>query len=441
MKIKELKSHKFGKTFTVSVEFEDINSKVENDILEASKNFRMPGFREGKVPLSIIRQKVGKEKTRIRIQEKISSLVKHLVESKDIKLYSKPDIVILSYNQDSGLLVEIKFEVFPEIPVINWEDIKIERVNITVSNVESDNIKSKLFKEFTTFKKISEGYLTKLGDKVKISFDGKIEGKDFDGNKSDNMQLIIGDNNFLDEFEKQLIGCEIHEQKTFRMTFPNKYPKKELANKEAIFKVRIIDIEELEPITKISNEMLEKVGVKSHKKLNILIKQIANSDLVNSLRTKMKKDIFDAIDKKYTFEVPEKMIKQDFDVIWNEFIKNNEKSMELRSDLEKIKSKYRKISNRRVKLGLIMADITKKNSIAIGNEEINKIIDLQKQQNPQDEKKIVEFYKDSNNLERIQSLLLEEKALDFILSKIQYNDIEMTKKQFIKQVLPLVKEY
>ena len=441
MMIKELKNEKFFKEFEVNIPFEEINSKVEEKVSEAAKTFKMPGFREGKVPLSIVKQKVGKEETSRQVQEKISECIKELIDSRSIVPYSKPDVQVLSFDEDKGLSIKVGFEILPEVPEVNWNTLEIEKVNIKISDEEITKTKNNLLKEFRKFKKASPEYKAKVGDKVKINFHGQIGGKDFDGNKAEGMELVIGDNSFLADFESNLVGCKLNDDKTFNLVFPKDYPKEDLSSKEAVFKVKIVDVQELKPIDKISDDMLKKLGVESEAKLNELIKQKLNFDFMNSIRLKMKKELFDEVDKKYDFDLPDKMVDQDFEVIWNEIQKNKDKQEDIKgkSD-EELKSEYKKIAKRRVKLGLIMAEVARKNSITITDDELKKIIELQANQNPQIKDKILEFYKNPENLEKIKGPILEEKALDFILSKVQLKEIEMTTDDFIKNVLPKIKD-
>ena len=439
--IKELKSEKFFKEFEINIPFEEINSKVEEKILEAAKTFKMPGFREGKVPLSIVRQRVGKEETSSQVQEKISTSIKELIDSKGIIPYSKPDVQVLSFDEDRGLLVKVGFEILPELPKVNWDSIEVEKVNIKISDEEVNKTKNTLLKEFRKFKKAAPEYKAKIGDKVKINFHGQVNNKDFDGNKGENMELVIGDNTFLADFESNLVGCKLNDDKTFNLVFPKDYPKEDLSNKEAVFKVKIVAVEELKPIDKVSDEMLDKLEVESEERLNELIRRKLNYDFINSIRLKMKKELFDQVDEKYDFDLPEKMIDQDFEVIWNEAQKNKDKQEDMKgkSD-EELKSEYRKIAKRRVKLGLIMAEVSRENDISITNDELKKIIEIQANQNPQLKDKILEFYKNPENLEKVKGPILEEKALDFILSKVKLKEIEMTTDDFVKKVLPKIKD-
>ena len=441
MQIKEIKNEKLVKEYKITIPFQAINSKVEEKVLEVAKTFKMPGFREGKVPLSIVRQKVGKEETGKQIQNQVVSCIKDLIESKDITPSGRPDVEILSYNEEEGLSIKIAFNVLPEVPEIKWEDIEIEKIKIKISDNELNEAKNAILKEFRQHKKAKAGYKIKDGDKVNIDFEGKIDGKDFDGNKDEKMDLVIGSEQFLKDFEKQLIGCKAGESKAFDVTFPEDYPQKDLALKTANFKVKINDVMELEPIKEITQEMLQKLGVDNEEKLNELITNRLNADFIGATRLKMKKDLFDQIDKKYDFDLPEQMLDQDFEMIWQEIEKSKDKDESLKNKTdEELKAEYKKISRRRVKLGLVMAEVAKKNNINITDEELNEIIKMQANQNPQIRDKILEFYKNPENLEKIKGPILEEKALEVIFSKVKLKEKEITSEEFVKDILPQIKE-
>ena len=441
MQIEEIKNENLIREYKITIPFQTINSKVEEKVLEAAKTFRMPGFREGKVPLSIVRQRVGKEETSKQIQGQITSIITNLIESKNIVPSGRPDVEVLSFNEEDGLSIRITFNVLPKVPEIKWEDIEIEKIKIKISDDEINESKNGMLKEFREHKKAKADYKIKNWDKVNIDFEGKIDGKDFDGNKDEKMDLIVGDGQFLQDFEKQLTGCKAGESKSFDVIFSKDYPQKDLALKTASFKVKINDVMQLEPIQKVTLEMLKKLGVESEEKLNKLISNRLNADFMGATRLKMKKDLFDEIDKRYDFDLPSQMLDQDFEMIWKEVQKNKDKDESFKNKTdEELKLEYKKISKRRVKLGLVMAEVARKNNINITDEELQEIIKTQANQNPSIKDRILEFYKDPENVEKIKGPILEEKALDVILTKIKFKEKEMTSEEFAKNVLPQVKE-
>jgi trigger factor len=270
--------------------FDEINSKVEEKISQAAKTFKIPGFREGKVPMSIIRQKMSKEETEKEIQEKISFVVKELINSTKISIYSKTKVEILSFNQNDGLSIRVEFDIMPLIPKIEWNTIKVEKINLETSEQDVLDTKNNLLKEFRKFKKAPNSYKAKLGDRVTINFHATINGEEFDGNTGENTVFIIGDNKFFVDLENQLVNMSVNQEKDFTVTFPSNYPKKELVNQQSDFKIKVVDLEELETITDVSSEILQKIGIKSEEQLNEMIQQKIKMDFMGSVRLKMKKE-------------------------------------------------------------------------------------------------------------------------------------------------------
>jgi trigger factor len=441
MQIEEVKNENFSREYKITIPFQEINTKVEERVLEAAQTFKMPGFREGKVPLSIVRQKVGKEETGRQIQSQISTAIQNLIESKKIIPSSRPDVEVLSFDEENGLSIRVAMEILPEAPAIKWENIEVEKITINISDKEVGEAKNNLLKEFREYKKAPDGYASKNGDKINFNFHGQIDKKDFDGNSGEKLELVIGENYFLEDFEKNLVDCVVAEEKSFDIVFPADYPQKDLALKTATFKITVNEVLQFEPIKDINATMLKKIGVESEEKLNELIKQKLSLDSMSVIRTRMKKEIFDKIDANYNFDLPPKMVEQDFETIWKEIEKNKDTDENLKNKSDdELRSEYQKISKRRVKLGLILADISRKENISIEDEELHQIIEAQANQNPQLKSKILEFYRDAENVEKIRGPILEEKALDFILSKVKIKEKEMTSDEFVAMITKETKE-
>jgi len=437
MIIQELKSEEFYKEFQINISFSKIEKEVDEKIHEIAKNFKMPGFREGKVPISIVKQKVKKRELSNSIQENISLSIEELIKSKDIIVYLKPSVQIMSFDENDGLIFKVAFETLPKIPEIKFNDLEVEEISLTVEDNEIRKAKNILFKEFRKFVKATPEHKVQVGDKVKINFYGQIDGNDFDGNSGESMELVVGDNSFLSEFEYNLRGYQLNEEKSFDIVFPDDYPQKDIAGKKAIFRVKVTEIEQLSDIREITDEMLKKVGLESESQLDELIIGKITSSFNNAIRLKMKKDLFSQIDHKYDFKLPDKILKQDFDSILSNFQKSKDRQPSIvdNKSEEEIESELRSISRRRVKLGLIISDLIKRYDISVTDDELNQIINAQSKQNTEKEK-ILEFYKDPNNVEKIRGVLLEEKALDFMLSQVKTTTLSMTTTDFAKEVIP-----
>ena len=436
MKIKKIIDNKFYKEFQIQTSFKSINKKVETRIVKIAKFFKMPGYKQGKMPDRVFNQMVGKEEAGIQIQKDVSNSIKDLMNEKNITPSFRPNVKISSFDEKNGLIVEVKIDVAPQVPDIKWSNIKIDKIDVKITSKEINQAKNNSLKKYRKFKKSNKDYRAKIGDKVIIDFHGQINNQDFEGSKDKNMEFIIGGNGLFIGFEKELIGCKVNEVKKFDLFFPKNYPQGDIANKKAQFVIKIISLEELEKISHISNKMLKKLGFTSEKNLDEFINKTLNSNLVSAVRIKMKKDLFDKIDKECVFDIPDKMINRDLDVLLEDLKKkiNKQKKGGDISGIE-LKSKYKKIAHRRVKLGLILAAVAKKYEITTNNDEIQEIIEKQANAAPGTKVQILDFYKRTNNLEKLKGPILEEKCVNFILSKINISKVQMTQDAFARNFI------
>lgn len=438
MRVDEIESKYCSKELKFTVSFQEVNTKIQESILEIAKTFKMPGFREGKVPFSIVKQKVEKDEIEKQVQIYISECIKKTVKERKLILSSKPDVEVLSFNQEEGLSFKVIIESMPEVPEIKWENVEIEKISIKISDKEIKQAKNIILKPYRQFNKVESNnkeYRVKKEDKVSIDFHGQINGNEFDGNKGKNMEVIVGEGNFLAEFENNLVGCLLGEEKVFNVLFPDDYPKKEIAGKTSVFSVKVISAEELGTITDIPSDILKKLGIESEERLEETIKKRLKVDFEGATRMQMKKQLFDIIDQRYNFELPERMVSSDLNTLWEEIKNKKEIQEKLKEKSHKeVKSEYKNFSHRRVRLGLIIADIIRKESIVANEEELKKIVESQAKQNPQIKDKILDFYQDSQNLANLRSSILEEKAFDFMLSKVSITSTEMSNDEFLKKI-------
>ena len=441
MQIEEIKNEKLSKEYKVKFPYEQINTKIDKKIAEKAKTFKLAGFREGKVPLSLVKQKIGREITSQEVQEAIGGALKKIVDDKKISPSTKPNIEVESFDADKGLVFKIQFDILPQIPKIQWSDIEVDLVDVDVLEEDIQKMKDNLVKNMKDFKKRESKYKAKKGDALIINFVGKIDGKEFEGNKAEGLRIIIDSNYFIPGFEDQLVGVVPGESKEVKVTFPKDYYKKDLASKEAVFNVKVTEVFEAEGPDEVNDAILKKIGVKTVEELDEAVARKLNADFSTISRMRTKKMLFDQLDKNCNFDIPENMIELDFKNIWEEAKNNMEKKPELKNKPEEeLKEDYKKLSKRRVKIGLILAEIAKENKITVTDAEVNKVIELQMSQNPDNKDKIQEFYQQPQNLEKIKAPIIEEKALDVILRKVKIKDVKVTSKEFNEKYSNDIKE-
>jgi len=433
MQVEIINSTELQKEFAMTIPFQDVNEVAEKKILEAQKDYQLPGFRKGSVPVSLIRHKVGKVELEKALHKKVAEAMSDLIKDNELTPSSRPSVELMNFEEGKEWKFKFVFQLLPKTPTVKWAEITIEKIEVTVTDGDIYKAKNTMLKQFREFEKAKDDYKVQDGDKVKVDFIGKLSGNDFEGSKGENVEIIIGEGNFLRDFEVGCIGMKVGYPKDVDITFPADYPNQDLSDKTAKFSIKINQVHELKKLKEVTEEILEKIGIESVKKLDEQVKNKISYDFIPMVRNHMKKQLFDILYEKYDFTLPQNMIDQDKQSIFAKYEKNKERYVDLlgKSKAE-IQEEFEQLAKRRVKLGLIMADFTRKNDIKVEDGELQKIIQDQAERNPQLKDKILDFYKDPENLENIKGPILEEKALDHILTIVKVKDIKMNSEKFIE---------
>lgn len=435
MNIKELKNEGLNREYEVEIPAKEILERVEKEIEDKQSEFKMPGFRDGKVPLDMIRKKIGPELLTKTIEQEVDTYLKKLFEEKNIRPALQPVVEVESFDDKSALKFNVKVEILPPVPSVDWTKIELETFKINITDEDLSRAHQDILANFKNFEDAPKTHAARKGDAVVIDFVGKSEGKEFEGGKGEGIRLEIGSNQFIPGFEDQLIGAKEGADLKVRVVFPKDYNAKDLAGKPAVFEVKIKKVLMPESVENLNDDFAKKLGVDSMDKLNEMIKQKIESDFNGIARLRMKKQLFDTIDKDHKFEVPEGMFKIDFDVMWNEVQaqkKSNPAAFKGKK-LDEMKEEYKEIAKRRVRLGIILAETAKDNEIEIDDSDIQQAIYSEAMMRPGQEKMVLDFYKKAENVERLKGPILEEKAVDFILTKIKRKESEISSKDFFEK--------
>lgn len=435
MQIKILNEDSTKKEYEIEVPFETINRQIDDKILNIQKDFVLPGFRKGSVPTSLIRNKVAKNQTEEFLTDYINNCLQDIVNKYQVKPLGRPEISLISYKENVVWLFKIVIYVMPLLPKIDWSTIDIYKDIIEISKQDIQVAKNYMLKKFRTFKKADNEYSAKLYDKIILDFDGKVKGENFDGNKGENVQIILGENKFLDGFEKGCIGMKINETRSIDVEFPTDYPKQELSNQTVQFDIKVTDLYQLEDIDIVSTDILKKINIESNEILDEKISTQMQHDFAPIVRNIMKQQLFDYINDKYEIPLPTNMINEEYINLWNNFKKNSVKKRKY-SDKpeEEIKKEFKNIARRRVKLGMLIADFSKNNDIVVTDEEIQKIVLEQASRDIKKKDEILQFYRKKENIDKVRAPLTEEKALDYILKKVNLKETNVSSKDFLKKV-------
>ena len=333
----------------------------------------------------------------------------------------QPEIEITSFEDGSDLEYKMSVETLPDIKLTDLAKIKLERLVPEADPKDIDDALENIAKAHKTSEPIKRKRKAKAGDIVVMDFVGLVDGEEFPGGKAEDYQLELGSNSFIPGFEDQLIGINVDNQTDVNVTFPDGYGATELAGKNAVFKVKVKEIREATPAL-IDDELAKKTGMENLDKLKESIGEEQAREYNSVARMRVKRLLLDQLFEAHEFEVPGKMVDQEFDAIWNQYEDQkkaqaenpdnaadtaNEKSEDEQRD------EFREIAGRRVRLGLLLAEIGRQNEIQIGQEEVNRAIMEEARKYQGQEQKVLEFYKENPQaLENVTAPLYEEKVVD-----------------------------
>ena len=403
MKIKETKSEGLSREYQVTISAKDFDAAVTKKLNEISKTVSMAGFRAGKVPFAMIEKKYKGNAMSEALDDIIRDGVNDLLKEKDLRPVFTPDVDLKKFEEGKDIEFTVSMDVMPEIELKDFSAIKIEKVMADVPE--------------------EEDRATVKGDIAVIDFVGSIDGVEFNGGKGEAYPLEIGSNSFIPGYEDQLIGKKVGEVVNVKATFPENYHAKDLAGKEALF---VTTIKEIRTVKKaeINDEFAKAMGKDTLDALKEDVRKHIAQDYEAASKMKMKRSLLDALDKAYKFDVPQKLVDMEYDSIVKQYEaakKNNQLDEDEKNKKEAdLLKEYKEIAVRRVKLGLLLAEVGKDAKIEVTQEDINKAIMTEAQRYPMQAKAIFDFYlKNKEAIERLRTQVYEEKVMDYVLSKVE----------------------
>jgi trigger factor len=347
-------------------------------------------------------------------------------------------VEIKAFSEKEELVFTAKVEYIEKVPAVDWSKISLEVIAVDVMEEDMDRALSEIKDKFKMYKDADAKHAAKKGDAVLVDFHGKIADKDFDGNKGHDVRIELGNNQFIPGFEEQLIGAKAGANIAVRVTFPKNYNDSKVAGKAAVFDVKVKKVMLPETVQEINDDFAKELGLENKEKLLEMIRDKISSDLNGLARLHVKKALFDKIDEVYKFEVPAGMVQLDFQGMWNELEvrkKAEPASFKGRTEAD-LRAEYMEIAKRRVRLGVILAELAKENDIEVTEADLRQAMFAEAMMRPGQESMILDFYSKPENLDRLKGPILEEKAVDYVLSQIQKIDVAITSKEFFEKYAP-----
>ena len=432
MQVTETLSEGLKRGFTVTVPAAEIASKRDARLKEVAANLNLPGFRPGKVPVSLAKQRYGESVWAEVLEQTVSDALRNVFDERGIRPAGQPKVDLVSGQTDDGKDLEftVEAEILPEIAVPDLSDLTLTRLKANVSDEAINKVLEDIAKRGRTFEVVEEIRPVAKGDVVAIDFVGKRDGVPFEGGSAEDVNVEIGGEGFIPGFAEQIEGMKPGEEKVITVTFPEDYGATELAGKEATFDIKAKQIKK--PVdAPIDDELAKKMGFESLDQLKDLIRKQVEGEYDQLSRLRIKRELLDELAKKTDFTAPEGMVDAEFNQIWAR-VEEDRKSGQLddedkNKDEETLRADYRKIAERRVKLGLLLAEIGRKNNITVTPDELGRAVRAEAMRYPGQEKQVFEFFqKNPQAAESLRGPIFENKVVDYLIELAKVTDKEVT---------------
>ncbi len=435
MQVTETKTEGLKRGFSVVVPAALIEEKVTARLVEVGQSASIPGFRPGKIPMQVLRQRFQPAVMGEVLEAQVNESTATLVKDNELRPAVQPDIKVVTFEDGKDLEFTVDMEVLPKIEIGDLSKISLERLKAHAPDEDVEKALENLAKNHATPEPIKRKRKSRAGDIVTIDFLGKLDGVAFPGGEGKDFDLELGSGTFIPGFEDQLIGFKPEEDVEVKVTFPEQYHAAELAGKEVVFECTVKEIKTLE-VPEIDDELAKKEGLEDLAALKEAIRGKIEGELDGLARQHLKRALLDALDETHKFDVPEVMLNGEFDAIWRNLEEAKSNGTLDPADVEKseddLKTEYKAIAERRVRLGLLLAEIGNENKVQVGKEDLQKAIMDQARQFPGQEREVFEYFtKTPQALEQLQAPLFEEKTVDFILELATVSEKEVTPAELV----------
>lgn len=437
MNVTEKASEGLSRTYEIVFAADDLQARLDAKIQEIRPEVRLKGFRPGKVPTSHIRRMFGESIMGDLLNELVPATTQSTLDERKLRPASQPEISVTSDAQavtsgKADFVFEISLEIMPEFDPADASKVKVTRPVIEVSDEEVDEALAKLADESRDFApKTGKNAKAENGDIVVIDFVGKIDGVAFEGGAAEDSRVGLGDGAFIPGFEEQLVGAKAGEERTVTVMFPADYQAKHLAGQEAVFDVTVKGVE-APKASKIDDELAKRLGLSDLDALKEALKKRFAGEHAAQSRLKVKRAVLDQLDDAHDFALPPKMVAAEFENIWREVAHAMEHGHLEDEDKDKsedeLKAEYMAIAERRVRLGLVLAEIGNRNKLDVTQEELSRAINQEAMRYPGQERQVIEFYqKNPGAVAQVRAPIYEEKVVDYILELADVTDVPVTK--------------
>lgn len=444
MQVTETLSAGLKREYKVVVGQAELNSELNAKLADMSKRANIKGFRPGKVPVAHLKRVYGRSAMAEVLQDAVDTRSKKLLEEKNLKPAYQPEVKLPTDEAEIAAVMDGKgdlsftmaLEVIPDFDVKDHSGLALVRHVVPVADSEIEETLKRIASQSKNFEeKTGEA---KAGDRVTINFVGTIDGTAFDGGTAEDVALEIGSGQFIPGFEDQLVGAKAGDEITVKVSFPADYGVAELAGKPAEFATKVTKVESAKE-AEIDEEFAKKMGFEDLGKLKDMIKERMGAEYAQMSGMKLKRDVLDALDKEYTFELPEKLVESEFNGIWNalsgEMTRSGKSFADEGTTEEDARKEYRAIAERRVRLGLVLGRMGEKQGVVVSEQELQNALMNRMRQFPGQEKMVIDYYRrNPAAMMELRGPIFEQKVVDAIVATAKLDEKSVSKEELQKMV-------
>lgn len=442
MNIKEVKVEGLSRELQVNVPANDLVAKLDARIEEVKGEVQLKGFRPGKVPAAHVRKTFGNQLMGEIIQQTVNETSQQMLSDRQERPAMQPEIKLVGEVDEviagsADLVYDISFEIIPAIELTDFAKLKLSKPVVEVGDAQVTEALDRLGSSRKEFKARGKTAKSKEGDQVKIDFLGRVDGVAFDGGEAQGFDLELGSGQFIPGFEDQLIGKKAGDKVDVKVTFPEEYGNEELSGKDAVFEVTVHEVSAPQD-AEINEEFAKSLGMESLDSLKDAMRDQIAKDYGEMSRGHLKKDLLDALSENHDFELPPSMVELEFSQIWHQFehqLENNNKKIEdLDESEDDLRTEYRAIAERRVRTGLVLAEVGANNEIEVTQEELNQGLMQRVQQFPGQEQQVFEYFQQNPEaMAQLRAPIFEEKVVDFICELADVSERSVTLEELMTE--------
>jgi len=445
MQITETSSEGLKRTLQVVVPADEISKRFDERLDDLKDRVQLKGFRKGKVPVPHLKKMYGRSVMVEVLQDTVRETSSQALADRKMRPAMQPDVSLPEDEAEmerviagqADLSYSMSFEVLPPIPLANFEDLKLEKFVAEVDDGAVQKGIEELVDRSVTYT-AEEGRAAQTGDRVTIDFVGKIDGEAFEGGSAEDAPIVLGQGNFIPGFEDGLASVKAGDEKDIAATFPEDYPVETLRGKAATFSIKVKEVA-APARPAVDEEFAKSLGATDLDQLKEFLRERIGREYAGASRQKLKRDLLDQLEKVHSFELPPSLVEAEFNGIWKQLEESLQRAGKTFADEgkteEEVREEYRKLAERRVRLGLVIGEIADKNDLKITQDEMRRALIEQARRFPGQEKAVYEYFeKTPGALAELRAPIFEDKVVDFVLDKAKPVERNVSRDELFKKV-------